>query len=299
MNLVVIVPFLDEERYLPVLLASIAEQDRPPDRLLLVDDGSTDASPAIALAFAEAHDYATLLRRPVRAAEPDRLARAGEFLAFGWALSTVAEPWDVAAKLDADIKLARGTLARVVERFDGDALLGIAGPPLVTIDELGQDVSHPTRPEHVEGAVKFYRRACLEAISPVPPILGWDTIDEIRARMKGWRTSGGDPGEDPVVHVRPMGAHDGLARGFRRWGACAWAYGEHPLHVLLVGCLRLRARPRIVGGVSYVAGWALAGLRRAPRAEPELRAYVQADQLRRIASRAAGPMQSPRVAGTR
>ena len=51
---------------------------------------------------------------------------------------------------------------------------------------------------HVHGATKFFRRACWEQISPVPPILGWDTIDESTARMRGWRTQSfampdGDP----------------------------------------------------------------------------------------------------------
>jgi hypothetical protein len=56
--------------------------------------------------------------------------------------------------------------------------------------------------------------------------------------------------------------------------------------VLLVGARRLPERPVMLGGASYVLGWALAGLRRAPRAEPELRAYVRGDQLRRLAARA-------------
>jgi hypothetical protein len=284
-KLVVIVPILDEERHLPALLASIAAQSRPPDRLLLVDDGSTDASPALAEAFARDHPYATVLRRPTRRAGADRLASAGELRAFTWALDTVYDSWDVAAKLDADLRLASGTFASIVRRFDADPRLGIAGPLLRSIDANGGDVSHRTRPEHVEGATKFYRRACLDEIGPLPPFLGWDTIDEIRARMRGWRTAGGEAGEEPVVHLRPMGAHDGRARAFRRWGACAYGYGEHPLHVVLIAARHMRERPRVIGGAGYLAGWALAGARRAPRAEPELRAYVRRDQMRRIAGR--------------
>jgi hypothetical protein len=284
-KLVVVVPILDEERHLPALLESIASQHRPPDRLLLVDDGSSDGSPQLAEAFAREHPYATALRRPPKRAAPDRLADAGELRAFAWALDTLEEPWDVAGKLDADLRLAAGTLASLEARFRADDRLGIAGPLLRSIDEAGRDVVYRTRPEHVEGATKFYRRACLDEIGPLPPILGWDTIDEIRARMHGWRTAGGEAGEEPVMHLRQMGAHDGLTRAFRRWGACAYGYGEHPLHVLLIALRRMRERPVVLGGASYLAGWALAGARRAPRAEPELRAYVRRDQLGRIAGR--------------
>jgi biofilm PGA synthesis N-glycosyltransferase PgaC len=279
MRILLVVGFLDEERLLPALLESIAAQTRAPDRLLLVDDGSVDRSPALAEAFARDHRYATVLRRPVRPAGSDRLAAANELRAFTSALEALDEPWDVAGKLDADLRLAPTTLASLEARFAAEPRLGIAGPPLLSVD----GVSYRSRPEHVEGATKFYRRSCLDTIGPLPPILGWDTIDEIRARMRGWRTEGAVG--PPALHLRPMGAHDGMARAFRRWGACAYGYGEHPLHVLLMGVRHMRERPRVVGGASYLAGGALAGVRRAPRAEPELRAYAQRDQLRRLAAR--------------
>jgi glycosyltransferase involved in cell wall biosynthesis len=288
MRLAAIVSFLNEERYLGPFLASVAAQTRRPDRLVLIDDGSSDGSHAIAEDFARGRENVTLLSRPRQDARSDRLADAPELRSFTWALSALDEPWDVVAKLDADLRLAPATFADLERRFADDPRLGVAGPRLVSVDAAGRDVSHHSRPEHVEGATKFYRRECLEQISPLPPILGWDTIDEVRARMRGWRTEGGDPGDEPVIHLRPMGGHDGALRGFRRWGACAYAYGEHPLHVAMIGIRRLPERPVLLGGTSYVAGWALAGLRRAPRAEPELRAYVRRDQLRRMMRRAKG-----------
>ena len=280
--------FLDEERVLPVLLESLSAQTRPPDRLLLVDDGSRDRSIELAEAFARRSASATVLRRPARRTEADRLSTAAELRAFNWAVAALDEPWDVVAKLDADLSLPPATLATIEARFRDEPRLGIAGPRLRSVDDAGQDVSHRTRPEHVEGAVKFYRRACFEEIGPLPPILGWDTIDEVRARMRGWHTAGDLQAEDPVVHLRPMGARDGALRAHRRWGACAYAYGEHPLYAVAMGIRQLPQRPRVAGGMSYVAGWGLAALRRAPRAEPELRRYVRRTQLQRLRRRVAG-----------
>jgi poly-beta-1,6-N-acetyl-D-glucosamine synthase len=282
------VSFLDEERVLPTLFGSLAAQTRPPDRLLLVDDGSRDGSLELAEQFAARHDFASVLRRPQRPAEADRLSTAAELRSFVWALGTVDEPWDLVAKLDADLSLPPETLASIEARFREDPSLGIAGPRLRSVDAAGHDVSHRTRREHVEGAVKVYRRACFEQIAPLPPILGWDTIDEVRARMRGWRTAGGSPEDEPVVHLRPMGAHDGALRAHRRWGACAYAYGEHPLYAVAMAVRQLPERPRVVGGLSYVAGWVTAALRRAPRAEPELRAYVRRAQLQRLRRRVTG-----------
>jgi biofilm PGA synthesis N-glycosyltransferase PgaC len=285
----VVVSFLNEERYLPRLLESLAAQSDFVDQLLLVDDGSTDASPRIAADFARAHDYARVLERPRRLAESDRLATAAELVAVQWAVERLEEPWDVFGKVDADVWLAPGTIAEHRRAFEADPVLGMAGARL---SEPGRDETlarKPCGPGHVEGATKFYRRRCWEEISPLPPILGWDIIDELRAQMRGWRTAsllipGGDP-----VHLRPMGAHDGALRAHRRWGAGAYAYGEHPLHLALVATRDARRSPVLLGSLNFVLGWAVAGLRRAPRAEPELRAFNRREQRRRIRRRVTRP----------
>jgi hypothetical protein len=191
----------------------------------------------------------------------------------------------VVAKVDADLDLTPATLGTLMDAFAADPQLGMAGPYIAAAGDDGSLVRQRCPRDHVEGESKLYRRACFEDIAPLPPMLGWDTIDEIRARLRGWRTESFEvPGGDPV-HLRNMGSHDGQLRGYRRWGACAWGYGEHPLHVLAVGVQRLGDRPRVLGGVSYVIGYGLAALRRLPRAEPEVRAQARRDNLRKLRTR--------------
>ena len=280
--LIVVVPFFNEERHLPSLLDSIAGQSRRPDRLLLVDDGSTDGSPGIAAAFARDHDYAELLRRPVRPAEKDPLSAAHELRAFQWALGRLDAPWETVAKLDADLRLVPCHLAEVERRLREDPRLGITGAYLSTLAPDGRPVRHRGGREHVDGAGKFYRRACYEQIAPLPAFLGWDTIDEVRARMRGWRTASFElPGGDSL-HLRRMGSRQGILRGFRRAGVAAHAYGAHPLHVALSTAVRVRERPFVLCGASYALGWVLAAARRAPRAEREARAFVRREQTIRL-----------------
>ena len=71
MILAVAVPFLNEGEHLPDFLGSLAAQTRTPERLLLVDDGSTDGSHEIAAEFVAAHPWAQVLRRPVRMFRPE------------------------------------------------------------------------------------------------------------------------------------------------------------------------------------------------------------------------------------
>jgi biofilm PGA synthesis N-glycosyltransferase PgaC len=280
MLLAVVVPFLDERPVLEETLNALSAQTRFPDRLILADDGSTDGSTEIAAAFARDHEGVELRRRPPRPAGPDRLATASELVAFQEAAATLGD-WDVLAKLDADLRLPPTALGEMLERMDADPRWGIAGTFLT---EVGTGRLH-IGPDHVHGATKFYRRGCWEQIAPLPAILGWDTIDEMRARRAGWRTGSialrdGDP-----VHLRPRGAHDGLNRAQRRWGRCAYAYGEPGPLVAGESLLMLPRSPRVVGGLGYAWGWLHAALTRAPRAEPELRRWVRRERYGRVARR--------------
>lgn len=285
MQLLAIAAFLNEERNLPRFLASLAAQTRRPDELLLVDDGSRDRSADLADAFCQEHPWARVLRRPRRPPERDRLASAPELRAFQWASAHSELAWDVIAKLDADIEFTPETFATVLSALEEDTGLGMAGAYLSAEGPDGTRRRERSPADHVRGPTKFYRRACYEDISPLPAHLGWDTIDEVRARMDGWRTASVEvPGGDPL-HMRPVGSHDGVLRGWRRWGTCAWGYGEHPLHVLAVAAQRAGDHPPVLGSLSYVTGWTAAALRRAPRADPEVRAYVHRDQLRRLRRR--------------
>ena len=287
LQLAIVVPFLDEAAHLPELLRSIADQTRLPDRVLLVDDGSRDGSSAIAAAFALEHEWARLMRRPPRERGRDRLAGGTAAAAFAWGVDRLGTSWDVVAKLDADVRLTAPTIASVEQWLRDCPRLGIAGPRLGVADVDGAP-PHRCPPDHVDGAAKFYRRACWEEIAPFPQLLGWDTIDEIRARMRGWEVCSGDiPGGNPL-QLRAMGGHDGLLRGYRRWGRCAWGLGEHPLHLLAVAAQRIGDPPPVLGSLNYLLGWASAALRRAPRAEADVRAFVRRDELRRLRLRAAG-----------
>ena len=286
MRIAVVVPFLNEERFLPVSLDSILRQRRRPDRLFLVDDGSKDGSWAIAAAFADRHRFATALRRPPRPPCVDRLATADELKAFLWTVQQIDEPWDVVAKLDGDLRLNPETIAEIERRLEADPGLGLAGSYLTEEGRTGAYTRLRIRAEHVHGATKFYRRACWEQITPLPMIIGWDTIDEVRAQMMGWRTQSFEMPDGDPVHLRSRASYDGVARGFRRSGAGAYVLGEHPLHVLLFSLRHATGSPGPLGALNYLSGWVGAALRRAPRAEPALRAHIRRDELRRIRRRA-------------
>jgi glycosyltransferase involved in cell wall biosynthesis len=284
MTLALVVPFLNEERYLPQLLDSLLSQCRRPDLLLLVDDGSTDRSRELAAEFADAHHWARVVRRRPRPSERDRLARAAELRAFESGLDALDDPYDVVAKLDADMSLPPNLLYEVGWRFRADPHLGITGPYVSRIEPDGARRRQSCPPGHVEGHVKFYRRACYDQIAPLPATLGWDTIDEVRARMRGWRAESFElPGGDPE-HLRRMGSHDGILRGYRRAGLAAYGYGAHPAYVLLSAAVRAPESPWLLCGAAYLVGYATGVVWRVQRADPNVRAALRKEESARIRS---------------
>ena len=270
-------PFLDEERLIGTFLKSVDRQTRRPDLLLLVDDGSRDRSPAIAATFAATRDWARLERRPPREQRGDRLVGAPELAAFLWAAERLGPDWGVVAKMDADLRLSPDHVATVMRAFEADGRLGIAGTYLYAHAGDGRldRERHPA--DHVRGPTRFYRRSCLEHISPLPVMLGWDGGDEVRARARGWRTRSLEPAE-PSVHLRPTGAHDGRLRAYSRWGLCAYAVGAHPLAVLAGAVVRVRDRPPVIGALAYMWGFVAAWLRGAPRMPDDIRSAKRREQ---------------------
>jgi hypothetical protein len=250
--------------------------------LLLIDDGSDDRSPEVAQAFATAHSYARALRRPARPRTRDRLGEAAELRAFQWGVQHLEDDWDVLAKLDGDLQLTARVLEQVEQAFCAEPRLGITGP-FLSVRAAGGRARRERCPEyHVRGATKFYRRECWKQISPLPAILGWDTIDETAARAHGWRTASFVPSDGDALHLRPTGAVDGRLSAFRRWGACAYAIGDHPLWLALGTVRRASERPRLLGASAYLAGWLSARRNGAPRAAPALRAYLRREQMDRL-----------------
>ena len=289
MRLAVIACFLNEDAFLPTFLQSLAEQDRQPDLLLLVDDGSSDGSLSLAEDWARGRGLAKVLQRPARPPQRDRLARAAELEAFCWAVSQIEGEWDVVAKLDADLRLTPGTFAELMRRLEADPRLGLAGAHQSIVTPDGRTVRDRCPPGPVRGSTKFYARACFEDVYPLEFRIGWDTTDEIRARMRGWRTESFSMPDGDPIHMRPTGAQDGAVRGYRRIGRAAYAYGAGPSWVLLGAASRLPERPRIVGGLSYLQGWVGAAMRSEPRADAEQRAFVAREhraRLRETVSRA-------------
>jgi biofilm PGA synthesis N-glycosyltransferase PgaC len=281
--LLLITPARNEAAHILRTARAVEAQTRPPDLWLVVDDGSDDATPDLLRRLAAEIPFLRVLTTPRgrTKAGPDRLALAAEARAFNWALQQVElDGFTHIGKLDGDIELPPDYFARLLERFDADPELGIAGGMLLEPD--GGAWKRERVPEyHVRGALKLYTSACFEAIGGIEERLGWDTIDETYARLRGFRTR--SFGDLVARHHRPEATADGALRGRARHGQCAYILHYGLPWVVLRSVKEAAYKPVGLTGAAFLYGYLRSAARREPRVDDEaFRRFVRRELRERL-----------------
>ncbi len=280
-RLLAITPVHDEAAHIRRVAHAVAAQTRPPDEWIVVDDASGDETLEILRELEREIPFLTVISRPPRpqvdAAHPDRLGEALEVKAFHQGLAAATITADVIGKLDGDIELPPTFFADLLAAFAADPELGVAGGRLVERhDDAWRMIPIPER--HVHGAVKFFTAACFAEVGGLQERLGWDTIDETRARMLGYRTR--SLPELVAIHHRPFASAQGVLRGRARHGECAWILHHSVWWMLMKAGKLALAPPRGSAGLAYVWGYVRAALRGTPRVQdPGYREFVRSELL--------------------
>ena len=278
MRYVVITPVRDEENYLESTIGSILRQTILPTEWVIVDDGSSDRTGSIADGFAAQYPWIRVVHRENRGF---RKSGGGVVEAFYAGYKTLeSNDWDFVVKLDGDLTFAPDYFARCFEYFRKDEKLGIGGGE-ITHDIAGERKVEENPRFHVRGATKIYKRTCWEAIGGLWPASGWDTIDEVKANMLGWKTYAFT--DLPLLHHRQTGMEEGLMRDRIKHGVACYVSGYHPLFVAASCARRLAQKPRVLGSMGILYGYLKAHFTRPPRLDDRSYvSYIRAQQLRRL-----------------
>jgi len=259
---IIITPVRDEQSRIEKTLASVCSQKIRPAKWIIVDDGSCDNTRDIVRGYIRHNPWIELCVK----VSPDNERGLGQPVieAFNQGLEKIdLEGIDFITKIDGDVSFKEDYFRALLYKFEENPRLGISGG--VTYVKIGDElVPENTDPgTNVQGAVKMYRKKCFSDIEGIVPILGWDHIDQIKARMKGWDT--GSFPELKVLHHRRMGSSiDNIFKGKMRWGKTSHAIGSHPLFVLAKGMYHIFQRPYIIGGLSFFAGYIIASFSKMP-----------------------------------
>lgn len=272
-------PVRDEADTLPTLARALASQTQLPERWVIVEGGSRDRTRAVASAIVDEHPWARLLvledvGAVERGAPIVRSIHAG--------IESLDVQSDVVVTVDADVSFDQTYFEQLLAAFERQPDLGIASGSAWELSD-GQWQQRFVTGGTVWGATRAYRRECLDAVLPLEERHGWDGIDQLKARARGWKTQ--TIVSLPFRHHRPEGTRDGSR--WAHWrvnGDTAYFMGYRPSYLLSRSLFHMR---RDRSAFALVVGYAAAGLRRSPRLDdPGARAVLRRDQrLRTIARR--------------
>jgi poly-beta-1,6-N-acetyl-D-glucosamine synthase len=276
---VLVSPCRDESKHMRRTLDSVAAQTVPPALWVVVDDGSTDATPTILDEYVSKLPYLKVVQRTDRGR---RSVGPGVVEAFYAGLDTIdLDDFPFLCKLDLDLDLPPRYFEILLGLMKANARLGtVSGKPWFVDPQRGALVPEGSGDEMSVGMTKFYRVACFKEIGGFVRQVMWDGIDCHRARMLGWIAESVDIEPIRFVHLRPQGASEkGIWAGRLRAGFGQYFMGTSPLYWLVVAAYRLPAHPVLIGSVAMLWGYFTSWLKGLPRYDDlEFRRFLRSYQ---------------------
>ena len=248
---VAVTPVKDEACYIGKMIESMLRQTHRPVRWVIVDDGSTDSTMDIVKKkTAEVPWIVTL-----STGSNSRDLGKGEVVAFAAGLSSIQDvSYEFVVKVDGDVRLPPDYFRDILTRMQADTSWGIASGRYWENAGNGrwEPVAMPSY--HAAGASKVVRRECFVEIGGFVPQKGWDTVDEIRAGLRGWRT--GHFEDVRFDHLKQEGAVMGDLATHRFHGAICYRTGGGAGFLLAKALRRMFVgRPPVLGGIAMVLGY--------------------------------------------
>lgn len=279
---VLITPVRNEEKYIERTIKSVISQTVTPVEWVIVNDGSSDNTRNIIDKYAERHPWIHTIHRGDRGF---RKAGGGVIEAFydGYH-SLKSANWNFIVKLDGDLTFGNLYFKICFDHFAVEPSLGIGGGDIYH-DIDGKLILEKNPTFHVRGATKIYKKECWEAIGGLIKAPGWDTLDEVKASMLGWKTQSFP--DLKVVHHRYTGTADGTWKGWVKNGLANYISGYHPLFMVFKCLKRAFQKPAyFIGASGLFYGFISGYMKGIPQVEDrQLINYLRKQQLNRLLMR--------------
>ena len=202
MNLYIIIPAHNEEKFIRLTLQSILNQTTKPQKVVVVNDNSTDTTESIVNKFIQKDSTISLINSVSTATH---LPGSKVIQAFHKGFETLDSNYDIIVKLDADLILPINYFETIISHFKKDQKIGMVGG-FAYIEKNGHWIlENLTDKDHIRGAFKAYRKECFLQIGNLKPAMGWDTVDELLCKFYGWKVITDE--NLKVKHLKPTGAN--------------------------------------------------------------------------------------------
>ena len=243
MRYYVVIPAHNEAGFIQKTLQSLVNQSLLPEKVIVVNDNSTDNTEQLIDQFAQ--QYA-IINKLNTASSQDHMPGSKVVNAFNKGLDQLDDHYDFIVKLDADIILPKNYFSKVAEVFAQDPSIGIAGGFAYEEDQNGNWLlNHPMNKDHIRGAFKAYTKDAFKAIQGLRCAMGWDTLDELLARYHGYRIQSIESLK--VKHLRPTGkSYNKKARLLQGKAMYTMGYGFVLTCIASVKMALMNKRPKVL-----------------------------------------------------
>ena len=200
MDVYIIIPFHNEEKYIESTVKSIIEQSYPVKKLLLVNDNSTDKSSSKIDIYLK--EYSWISKIDINS-NNNHIPGKKVINAFNQGLKIMDSNYDIICKFDADIILPKNYLEKVILEYNKDPLVGMVSGILHIKKNDKWIFEKVSSKKHVRGPIKSYKKECFKEIGGLKESIGWDTVDVLLAKYNKWKVV---TNENLIVkHLKPTG----------------------------------------------------------------------------------------------
>jgi glycosyltransferase involved in cell wall biosynthesis len=249
LNYYIVIPAHNEANFISLTLDSIIHQTVLPKQVVVVNDNSTDNTTNIIKEYSKKYSFIGLINNP---SENKHLPGSKVIKAFYKGYDTLDSNYDFIVKLDADIILPNNYFETIINHFNTDEKIGMAGGFAYIKKNESWVLENLTNKDHIRGAFKAYRKECFLDIGKLKPSMGWDTVDELLAQYHNWNIKTDEALK--VKHLKPTGKTYNKTAQYKQGEAFyKLDYGFLLTTIASIKLSLLKKRPLLI--VDYLKGY--------------------------------------------
>ena len=202
MNIYIIIPAHNEQDTIARTIESLASQSLLPQKVVVVNDNSTDETEEIVSYLIKKYSWLSLVNKK---STKDHLPGSKIINAFYKGFEELDNKYDIICKFDADLIFPQNYLSTLTAHFNSDSSIGMVAGFCYIKKNDEWVLEGLTDKDHIRGALKAYRKECFLNIGKLKRSMGWDTIDELLAMYYGWQIKIDESLK--VKHLKPTGSN--------------------------------------------------------------------------------------------
>ena len=271
----------NDSNQLSNLVKTILDQSLRPCQWIIVDDSSTDDTLEKIEPILRENNWISILRGDVFDKSVNRGERISRLFTSGINYSDIE--WDFCSKIDSDMELGREYLADITGKFTSNPNLGIASGNCILLKKSNKHKIEKVTSDHTRGGLKTYRRQCYNEIKGIPPVNGWDTIDNIKAQMEGWETE--NFSDILALQSRSTGSREGLIKTAFLEGRKCHFLGYFGPYLFARAVHRMFSKYYFICGLVMLIGYSISIFSRTKKYEErDVSSYLRRKQISKLSS---------------